>query len=322
MSGNAAVTWWKKSRQHSWRPNSSLPACPCAALASESGDTLITIHGSGFSPLAIDWVDFGDPADEASVDTDYRFVSGTEIQIVAPAQATTSDPFAIAISVRTLAGQSAPASVTYAGVPTVTSVTNPQNAKQLDGVSGAVDSGGTPIEIHGRGFANQLTGPIRLTDSTGGPSSGTQYSYRVISDGRVDSSTPQINPGLDDVQLCTVSGCSADPPADELWLYPPGDPQVTSVTPRSGPAAGGTATRIDGANLGCPLQVDFASAVATSFSAVSTDEGLDCGATTEVRATSPAGPAQTTVPVTVKTVESYFTGRGRGTTAAGFSYLN
>ncbi len=291
-----------------------------ASLASESGDTLITIHGRGFSPLAIDWVDFGDPGDESSVDTDYQFVSGTEIQIVAPAQPTTVDPFTIPVSVRTLAGQSAPASATYAGIPTVTSVTNTQNAKRLDGVSGASDSGGTPIQIDGRGFAGQLTGPIQFTDSASGPSFGTQYTYRVVSDDEVDSSTPQINPGLDDVQLCTVSGCSATSPADELWLYPPGDPRVTSVTPSSGPAAGGTATRVHGANLGCPLQVFFGNAVAASFSAVKSD--LDCGATSEVRATSPAGPAGTKVPVTVQTVESYFTGSGRGTTTAGFSYTN
>ena len=291
-----------------------------ASLASESGDTVITIHGSGFSPLAIDWADFGAPGDESSIDTDYQFVSGTKIQITAPAQAATVDPFTIPVSVRTLAGQSAPATATYAGIPTVTSVVTPQNVRQLDGVSGAVDSGGTPIQIDGRGFADQLTGPIQFTDSAGGSVPGTQYTYRVVSDDQVDSSTPGSNPGLDDVQLCTVSGCSANPPADELWLYPPGDPRVTSVTPGSGPAAGGTATRVGGANLSCPVQVYFGNVVAASFSAVQSD--LDCGATSEVHATSPAGPAGSKVPVTVETVGSYFAGTGRGTTTAGFSYTN
>ena len=287
-------------------------------LAGESGDTLITIHGRGFSPLALDWVDFGNPARESAQDTDYQFVSGTEIQIVAPAQVSTVDPFTIPVSVHTLAGQSAPATATYAGIPTVSTVTTPQNATRLDGISGASDSGGTAIQIGGRGFADQLTGPIQLTDSAGGPSSGTAYDYRVVSGDQVDSSTPEINPGLDDVQLCTVSGCSVSAAADELWLYPPGDPQVTSVSPSSGPAAGGTATRVGGANLGCPLEVFFANAAAAPFSAVQSD--LDCGATTEVRATSPAGSAGTKVPVTIQTVESYFTGAGRGSTSAGFTY--
>jgi hypothetical protein len=291
-----------------------------ASLASESGDTLITIHGSGFSPLAIDWANFGRPDREGSIDTDFQFVSGTEIQIVAPAQAPTVNLFTVPVSVRTLAGQSAPATATYAGIPTITSVTNPQSAKRLDGVSGASDLGGTPITVHGHGFADQLTGPIQFTDTRDGPSSGTQYTYQVVSAGKVTSSTPQINPGLDDVQLCTVSGCSAAVPADELWLYQPGDPQVSTVTPASGPAAGGTATHIGGANLGCPLQVYFGNTVAESFSAAQADS--DCGATTVVHAVSPAGPAGSQVPVRVKTVESYFTGSGRGTTTADFSYTS
>jgi hypothetical protein len=291
-----------------------------ASLASESGDTLITIHGRGFNPLAIDWANFGPPDREGSIDTDYQFVSGTEIQIVAPAQATTVNPFTVPVSVRTLAGQSAQANATYAGIPKITSVTNTQSSKRLDGVSGAPDLGGTPITIHGQGFANQLTGPIQFTDTGDGPSSGTQYTYQVVSTGLLTSSTPQINPGLDDVQLCTVSGCSTAVPADELWLYQPGVPQVSTVSPASGPAAGGTATRIAGANLGCPLQVYFGRTVAESFSAVQADS--DCGATTAVRATSPAGPAGTEAPVQVKTVESYFTGSGRGTTTAEFSYTN
>ena len=133
-------------------------------------------------------------------------------------------------------------------------MTTPQNPTRLDGISGASDSGGTAIQIDGEGFADQLTGPIQLTDSAGGSSSGTVDDYRVVSGDQVDSSTPEINPGLDDVQLYTVSGC-------------------------------GVATAAD-----------------------------------EVRATSPAGPAGTKVPVTVQTVESYFTGAGRGSTSAGFTY--
>jgi hypothetical protein len=291
-----------------------------ASMASEAGDTLITIHGSGFSPLAIDWVSFGDPTQEASEDFDFQFVSGTEIQIVAPEQPTTVEPFTIPVGVHTLAGQSAAATATYAGVPTVTSVINPQNAKRLNGVSGAVDSGGTPIQIEGAGFAGQLVGPIQFNDSDGGFSSATQFTYQVASDGEVDSSTPQTNPGLDDVQLCTISGCSDNPPADELWLYAPGNPEVTSVTPSSGPAAGGTAVKIDGSNLNCPLGAFFGDRAATGVSGA--PGFLDCGATTEVRAKAPAAPSGTKAPVTVTTVESFFTGSGRGTTTAKFSYTN
>ena len=33
----------------------------------------------------LDWADFGDPAPGGSQDIDYAFLSGTEMQIVAPA---------------------------------------------------------------------------------------------------------------------------------------------------------------------------------------------------------------------------------------------
>jgi hypothetical protein len=93
------------------------------------------------------------------------------------------------------------------------------------------------------------------------------------------------------------------------------------VTPSSGPAAGGTATRIDGFNLNCPVEVFFGNAPGT---AVTGAPGfLDCGgAITEVKAKSPAGSAGASVPVTVKTVESFFTGSGRGTSTATFTYTN
>ena len=47
---------------------------------------------------------------------------------------------------------------------------------------------------------------------------------------------------------------------------------------------------------------------------------LDCGSTTSVDATPPPGAAGTTVPVTVTTLESYFTGSGPSPTTASFTY--
>ncbi len=289
------------------------------SLADEHGTTLITIYGRGFSPLAIDWADFGNPAQEASIDTNYAFVSGTEIQILAPAQAATVNQSKIALSVRTLAGQSAPATATYAGVPRITAVTNTGNGRRLNGLAGAPDTGGAPIAIAGSGFAGQLTGPVQFTDARHGSSSGTQYTYKVLSDGKLSTATPQLNPGLDRIRLCTVSGCSKAVKADRLWMYPPGTPHVASLTPSSGAAHGGTAATVTGANLGCALQVFFGARAARSFAQPPTSY-LDCGTSNEVKATSPAGRVGSKVPVRVETVESYFSGRGRGTTAAKFRY--
>jgi hypothetical protein len=73
-----------------------------------------------------------------------------------------------------------------------------------------------------------------------------------------------------------------------LYIYPPGNPRVTSVSPASGPAAGGTKVTIGGQNLGCPLEVYFGNVKAESFTPVKAL--LDCGSTVRVHAISPPGP--------------------------------
>ncbi len=109
---------------------------------------------------------------------------------------------------------------------------------------------------------------------------------------------------------CTVSGCSSPRSGGRLWLYAPGDPAVSLVSPASGPAGGGTRVTIRGFNLGCALGVRFAGVPATKLH--QGQAALDCGSNASVRAVSPAEPggsAGARVPVTVQTVESYFTGR-------------
>jgi hypothetical protein len=289
-----------------------------ASLASEKGSTVITVRGAGFDPLGIDWADVGNPAEGSSMDTSFVFLTGTEMQITTPAQARTVGPLRMPFSVKTLAGQSAPGTVTYAGVPNVTAVVNTVNSRTLHGTPGAPDTGRTPIKISGQGFAGQLVAPIEFTDTTSPFSVGTQYTFTVHGNTGVSTQTVAQNPALVDVRLCTVTACSRNRPADLLYLYPPGNPHVASVSPSSGPAAGGTKVAIGGENLGCPLKVYFGKVKAKSFTPGKAL--LDCGSTTGLHATSPAGTKGTSVPVTVGTIESYFTGSGRGTTTADFTY--
>jgi hypothetical protein len=289
-----------------------------ASLASETGSTVVTVDGAGFDPLTIDWADFGPPAVESSMATDYVFLTGTEMQIVAPPQALTVGPLRVPFSVKTMAGQSAPVTVTYAGVPDVTGVVNTVNSAKLDGTYGAPDTGGTPIRVTGSGFEGQLIAPVVFSDAKSPYSLGTQYTYTVNSNTSLSTQTVAQNPALVDVELCTVTACSLNPPADYLYLYPPGNPRVTSVSPSSGPAKGGTKVTVHGQNLGCALSVYFGKVKARSFTAV--QALLDCGSTTTVQATSPRGAAGTRVLVTVGTIESYFTRSGRGTSAARFTY--
>jgi hypothetical protein len=291
-----------------------------ASLASEAGTSVVTATGVGFDPLAIDWADFGDPQQADSQDINYAFVSGTELQVIAPPQTQTVDPATVPFSVKTLGGQSNSATALYAGVPTISSVVNTSSSTELNGVYGGPDTGGTPITVTGQGFADQLVAPLQFVDTEKkGDSDGTQYTFTVNGDTSLSTETVSQNPALVDVEACTVSGCSTTSPADEFWLYPPGNPQVDAIKPSSGPAAGDTPVAITGENLSCPISALFGKTAAETVKAVATP-GLDCGSSVKLKATSPAGIAGSTVPVTVQTVESYFTGAPTSPTTANFTY--
>ncbi len=287
-----------------------------ASLASENGGTVVTVRGKGFDPLGIDWADFGNPGVENSMDTSYVFVTGTEMQLVAPSQADTTGVYRIPFSIKTPGGQSPPVSATYAGIPKVTSVVNTANRRNLDGTYGAPDTGGAPIRVTGRGFAGQLIAPVEFNGVDAAISNGTQYTFTVHGNTSLTTRTVAQNPALVSVQLCTVTGCSSSPAASHLYVYPQGNPTVTSVSPRSGPAKGGTRVTIRGQNLGCTLQVYFGKAKARSFAQIPTF--LYCGSTIALTATSP--PGKGLVLMTVATAESFFTGTGRSASTARFRY--
>ena len=284
------------------------------SLASELGGALITVKGTGLDLLTLDWADFGDPTLASSQDFSETYLSGTEMQIVAPPEPLSTEPEIVPFSVRTLAGQSAGSPVTYAGIPAVSSALNPATERD-----GGPATGRTPIAIGGSGF-DQAIGPLQFVDTASPFSLGTQYTYTVNSDTSISSQTVGQNPALVDVEVCSVTGCSLNPPQDYFYLYPPGDPKVDSIRPTSGPAAGGTAVAIRGENLGCVTGVFFGSVVAERFS--NAKALLDCGSTDLVNATAPPGKAGTTVTVTVTTVESNFTGSGLSNSSARFTYMN
>jgi len=159
---------------------------------------------------------------------------------------------------------------------------------------------------------------IEFNDTTSPFSAGTQYTFTANGDTSLSARTVAQNPALTDVQVCTVSGCSKAVKADRLYVYPPGNPDVTSVSPSSGPAVGGTKLTISGHNLGCPLGVFFGAAPARSFTPQPAP--LDCGSTITLTATSPKGKAGTKVPVRVETIESFFAHAGHGTSTGTFTY--
>ena len=277
---------------------------------------MITVRGIGLDPLTIDWADFGPPSGVLD-GHQLRLRHRNEHADRRPCRAALRGSSGVPLSVRTVAGQSSPIPLTYAGVPNVTAVVNRVNKTALNHVYGAPDTGGTPIEVSGKGFQRQLIAPIEFSDSKSRFSFGTQYNFSVsttTSDDRdrCAEPSPRRRPALHGYRL------QPRPPADLLYLYPPGEPDVTSVTPASGPAAGGTKVQVRGVDLGCAIDVYFGNVKASSVSNV--HSFLDCGATTVVDAKSPAGTAGSVVTLSVTTVESYFTRTGRGKSTAKFTY--
>ena len=146
---------------------------------------------------------------------------------------------------------------------------------------------------------------------------GTQYNFTRDRRHEADHHTVAQNPAVVDTQVCTVTDCS--PPSspdndlsDVLFLYPPGDPKIDSITPASGPANGGTTMTITGENLGCVTNISFGNVAAVD--ATNAAALLDCGSTDTVTVTAPPGKAGR-VPITLETVESDATGAPAAQTA-------
>jgi hypothetical protein len=290
------------------------------SLASEEGDSVVTILGSGFNLATLDWVNFGN-ASQATSQQFFTLVSvtGTKIEIQAPGfDAVTVQPATLPVSIRTVAGLSNATNATYAGVPSVSAVQ--ATAGPSAGTNAGPDTGGTPIEIDGSGFANQALA-VAFADVATPFSFGTQYNFAASSDTKLTTTTVGQNPGAVDTQVCTVTDCSTatsanNDPSDVFLLYPPGDPQIDSIAPTSGPANGGTQVTITGQNLGCVTRVSFGKVAAK---AASNAQGpLDCGSTNTVVVLAPAGKVGK-VPIKLETVESDAT---RAPTAGGgqFTY--
>jgi Pro-kumamolisin, activation domain/IPT/TIG domain len=286
-----------------------------SSLASEAGGTVVTLHGSGLSQTLLRSLEIAGAGTFAVYDT------ATELQLEAPALeslelAPSVGPLQVPITVGTVAGTSAAAQATYAGIPVISSVAT--GSPLLKDHPGAVDTGGAPLSVAGEGLAGQVTYVhFDEVDAMIEGSSGISYAFSEQAGGLSLSTVSEL-PALVNVEACTDSGCSSDVSADELYLYPPGQPLVETLRPDKGPSQGGTRVKVIGRNLGCALSASFGAK--RSKTILPGTGPKPCGSRTELIAMSPAGRAEHSVPVTLVTWESYFTGSGDAPSSASFTY--
>ena len=287
-----------------------------ANYISEYGDSLVTITGSGFDPLTLQYVNFGPSTKATSWDNDFLSITPTQIQILANGYSEqTVEPVTTPVTAFTYGGLSNSVTTHYAGVPNLNSIST---------VAGPT-TGGTSTTLAGSGFDGTAPadGGAIVFSYFGFINEPQLGGYTVNSDKRISLVTAPETLGEYSVEACTVTGCSF--PTTErqfedtiFTFFQPGDPVVSSLSVKKGPASGGTKLVITGHNLSNVVAVSFGSSKATAFN---NTPDFFSGNAYAMRVTVPPGKAGSTVNVRVTTVESLYGGHSSAvTTADRFTY--
>jgi YVTN family beta-propeller protein len=246
------------------------------AQGPSSGGKQVTITGTNLSGATGITFGPGNPATNVSC-------TATSCTATAPAEpAGTVD-----IQVTTASGTSTASSAdqyTYVAAPVVTAV-SPNTGLSV---------GGTVVTVTGTGLAG-----ASITFGPGNPATNVSCTATNCT-----ATAPAEPVGTVDVQAMTVGGTSAAGSADQYTYIPPA-PVITSISPATGPRAGGTAVTITGTDFDGTTAVSFGATPATSFTVVSP---------TQITAVSPAASDVGAVDVTVTTAA------GTSTTGAADQY--
>ncbi|WP_308492505.1 IPT/TIG domain-containing protein [Microbacterium terrisoli] len=224
-----------------------------------AGGTVVMITGVGL---------------DAATGVTFDGVAGTALSVVAGVITVTTPAHAagaVDVVVQSPNGDSAPGTFTYVAPPAAPVISS------LTPTSGPT-AGGTVVTITGTGF----TGATGVTFD-GAP--GT--SFTVDSDTQITVTTPAHAAGAVDVVVQSPNGDSA--PGTFTYVAPPAAPVISSLTPTSGPTAGGTVVTITGTGFTGATAVAFGTDAAATFTVVSD---------TQITATTPAhaaGPVDVTV---------------------------
>ncbi|MFI9631729.1 IPT/TIG domain-containing protein [Nocardia sp. NPDC051929] len=227
-----------------------------------TGGTNVTITGTGFGGPTT--VRFGSTA------TTFTLDSATQITAVAPAGSVGT----VQVTVTNSGGTSNGLPYTYVAVPALNSITPNQGST----------AGGTTVTLNGSGFTGATAVTFGSTPAT---------SFTVVSDTQITAVTP-AGTGIVPVTVTGPGGTSGAVPYTYVVV-----PTITSISPTSGPTAGGNSVIITGTGFTGPLTVRFGS-TATLFT---------INSPTQITAVAPAGTG--TVQVTVT---------GSGGTSNGVAY--
>ncbi len=237
----------------------------------EAGGNSVVITGTNFSGLSgASAVQFG-----GTNATSYVVNSATQITATAPA-----GTGAVSVRVTTPGGTTANTAAddyTYVPLPTVTNVSP----------SAGPTTGGTTVTITGTNFTGASSVTFGGTNATG---------YTVDSATQITATAPARAAGNADVRVTTAGGTSANTAADDYAYF--AAPTVTSISPMSGPAPGGTSVTITGTNLTGATAVTFGGVNATGYSVVNattiTATAPPGTGTVDVRVTTPGGTSANT----------------------------
>ena len=169
-------------------------------------------------------------------------------------------------------------------------------APRVTGITPTVgpSSGGTQVTISGTGFS----GP------TGVSFGGTAAAFTVASSTSITATAPARSAGTVDVTVTNAGGTSRTISTDQFTAV--AAPTVTALSPKTGPAAGGTTVTLTGTNFSGATRVAFGG-TSVGFSVVSDSS---------ITAVAPVAEAAGTVYVTVTTIG----GKSATSTANRYTY--
>ncbi|MCU1495971.1 MAG: cell surface receptor domain protein, partial [Acidimicrobiaceae bacterium] len=277
--------------------------------ADSGGTAPVTITGTGFNFDTFNWVNFGPPTAGASEQVQITSITPTKITIDPPAGSGNSrgarSVLPGGVSIQSLGGLSNVVRFSYSGIPAVRSLS----------ALGGPSTGGTRITIHGSGLSDVTSVSFVSEVSPSGYGASASSVVTAVTPNSLVVKAPAGLPGPVDVEPCTTTGCARPSPRTDTFVYfSSGRPDLRLVTPRQGPAKGGTEVVMFGNNLDGAVGVRFGD---HSTNLLASTTGFPDGDPYILAALSTPGTAGTTVKVTVLTR----TGSARVLGGGTFHYL-